>query len=227
MAELCGTHTERIIQWYSDEGGTQPLGGPVYIFGYNDDFAWTTSTSSVDQVTAKVVEPTLIGSGLTLVGTRYPQECGGNSLYIELAVIGGAAGENNVVYLPYSYFGITYQQAQGWKLAAPMIRHYDESRSSFTVIQGEYTEYGVKFVTPSFSPFTITCEPLRGDMNGDGRVTGSDMQCLYEYLTTGSNTSPLSGKLLKNGLDVNRDGSIDVYDLQRLYEYVSSLRQTW
>lgn len=86
-------YTERIIQWYSDEGGTQTLGRPVYIFGYNDDFAWTTSTSSVDRVTTEVDAPTLIGSGLTLVGTRYPQECGDNSLYIELAVIGGTAGK--------------------------------------------------------------------------------------------------------------------------------------
>ena len=218
----------RVVQWYSDAAGTQPMGEPVYVFGYNDSFAYSTTTKSVEEeeLDDPVSAPTLIGSGLTLVGTRYPQECGGNSLYIELAVI-GAAGENNVVYLPYSYFGITYQQAREWKLAAPMIRHYDESRSSSTVIRGEYTEYGVKFETPSFSPFTITCEPLQGDINGDGKVTSSDMQCLYEFLTTGSSTSPLSGKLLKIGMDVNRDGSIDVYDLQRLYEYVSGLRQAW
>ncbi len=220
-------YTERIIQWYSDEGGTQTLGRPVYIFGYNDDFAWTTSTSSVDRVTTEVDAPTLIGSGLTLVGTRYPQECGDNSLYIELAVIGGTAGKNNEVYLPYSYFGITYRQAQEWKLAAPMIRHYDESSSSSTVIRGEYTEYGVKFVTPSFSPFTITCDPLRGDINGDGIVNGSDMQCLYEYLTTGSSTSPLSGKLLEVGLNVNKADGIDVYDLQRLYEFINGINPNW
>lgn len=220
-------YTERIIQWYSDEGGTQTLGGPVYIFGYNDDFAWTTSASSVDQVTAEVVEPTLIGSGLTLVGTRYPQECGGNSLYIELVVIGGAAGENNEVYLPYSYFGITYQQAREWKLAAPMIRHYDESRSSSTVIRGEYTEYGIKFVTPSFSPFTITWGAKKYDINGNGEIDATDMAGLYTYLTTGNSEGKLKNDTLKAVLDVNEDGSIDVYDLQRLYEFINGINPNW
>ena len=221
-------YTERIIQWYSDEAGTQSLGRPVYIFGYNDDFAWTTSTSSVDRVTTEVDAPTLIGSGLTLVGTRYPQECGGNSLYIELAVTDGVAGENNVVYLPYSYFGgLTYEEAVSKNMAAPMIRHYDESRSSSTVIRGEYTKYGVKFVTPSFSPFTITWGAKKYDVNGNGRIDISDMAGLYTYLTTGNSEGELKNDTLKAVLDVNEDGSIDVYDLQRLYEFINGINSNW
>lgn len=221
-------YTERIIQWYSDEAGTQSLGRPVYIFGYNDDFAWTTSTSSVDRVTTEVDAPTLIGSGLTLVGTRYPQECGGNSLYIELAVTGGVAGENNVVYLPYSYFGgLTYEKAKDGNMAAPMIRHYDESRSSSTVIRGEYTKYGIKFVTPSFSPFTITWGAEKYDINGNGKIDISDMAGLYTYLTTGNSEGELKNDTLKAVLDVNEDGSIDVYDLQRLYEFINRINPNW
>lgn len=100
-------------------------------------------------------------------------------------------------------------------------------KSEIHIMFPDALEYGVKFVTPSFSPFTITCEPLQGDINGDGMVNGSDMQCLYEYLTTGSSTSPLSGKLLEAGLNVNKAGSIDVYDLQRLYEFINGINPNW
>lgn len=224
----------RVVQWYSDTAGTQPMGNPVYVFGYNDSFVYDIRTDSVEKVDYEVTAPTLEwGTGLTLISTNYPQECSGNTLYIELRVSEEQDESfEGYIYLPYSYFGIS-----GWdeiskvkeNLPAPEIYHYlDANCDKYDgPLKGEYTEFGVKFKVTFFSPFTITCEPLRGDINGDGRVNGSDMQCLYEYLTTGSSTSPLSGKLLEAGLNVNKADGIDVYDLQRLYEFINGINSNW
>ena len=173
--------------------------------------------------------PTLIGqTGLTLVSTRYPQESSGNTLYIELSA-SGDVGDSNVVYLPYSYFdGLSYELAVERKLPDPVIHHYNEACSEYTDIRGKYTEYGIKFTTPSFSPFTVTCAPLRGDVNGDGKEPDiTDVACLYEQLLTGGGDTKWEGKMLDAALDVNGDGQADVYDLQRLYEYVSGIDSKW
>lgn len=222
-------YTVRVIQWYSDEAGTETMGAPVYVFGYNDGFVWSTTTESVSQVTGAVTAPVLEGqTGLTLTGVRYPQESSGNTLYIELSA-SGEVGDSNVVYLPYSYFdGLSYELAVERNLPDPVIHHYNEARSEYTDIRGEYTEYGIKFTTPSFSPFTVTCAPLRGDVNGDGKEPDiTDVACLYEQLLTGGGDTKWEGKMLDAALDVNGDGQADVYDLQRLYEYVSGIDSKW
>ena len=222
-------YTVRVIQWYSDEAGTETMGDPVYVFGYNDGFVWSTTTESVSQVTGAVTAPVLEGkTGLTLTGVRYPQESSGNTLYIELSASGGV-GDSNVVYLPYSYFDeLSYELAVERNLPDPVIHHYNEARSEYTNIQGKYTEYGIKFETPSFSPFTVTCAPLRGDVNGDGKEPDiTDVACLYEQLLTGGGDTKWEGKMLDAALDVNGDGQADVYDLQRLYEYVSGIDSKW
>ena len=219
----------RVIQWYSDAEGTEALGEPVYVFGYNDSFAYDIRTESSETINEAVTAPTLIGqTGLTLVSTRYPQESSGNTLYIELSA-SGDVGDSNVVYLPYSYFdGLSYDLAVERKLPDPVIHHYNEACSEYTDIQGKYTEYGIKFTTPSFSPFTVTCAPLRGDVNGDGKEPDiTDVACLYEQLLTGGGDTKWEGKMLDAALDVNGDGQADVYDLQRLYEYVSGIDSKW
>ena len=219
----------RVIQWYSDAEGTEALGEPVYVFGYNDSFAYDIRTESSETINEAVTAPTLIGqTGLTLVSTRYPQESSGNTLYIELSASGDVR-DSNVVYLPYSYFdGLSYDLAVERNLPDPVIHHYNEACSEYTDIQGKYTEYGIKFTTPSFSPFTVTCAPLRGDVNGDGKEPDiTDVACLYEQLLTGGGDTKWEGKMLDAALDVNGDGQADVYDLQRLYEYVSGIDSKW
>ena len=101
----------RVVQWYSDTAGTQPMGDPVYVFGYNDSFVYDIRTDSVKKVDYEVTAPTLEwGTGLTLISTNYPQECGGNTLYIELRVSEEQDESfEGYIYLPYSYFGIS-----GW-----------------------------------------------------------------------------------------------------------------
>ena len=60
---------------------------------------------------------------------------------------------------------------------------------------------------------------LLGDVNGDGRVTITDVELIYEYLT---GQFPFEAGH-KKAADVNRDGAVDVYDLQRLYEAVTGI----
>ena len=69
----------------------------------------------------------------------------------------------------------------------------------------------------------------RGDVNGavssmGYTVDASDMQCLYEMLTSGTYSGNIEDETYrKAAADINGDGSVDVYDLQRLYETVSGI----
>ena len=65
----------------------------------------------------------------------------------------------------------------------------------------------------------------QGDINGNATaqsdIDASDMQCLYELLTTGQCQSQIKNREdLELVADVNNDGSVDVYDLQWLYETI-------
>ncbi|MBR6590503.1 MAG: hypothetical protein IKK67_08605 [Bacteroidaceae bacterium] len=151
-------YTERIVEWYSDEAGTQSL-GITYLYGNNDDFAWSTDSQSVEEVTEPVEKPTIESTvSMTLTGIRYPQLGNENKLYIELKA-SELITDGYVVYIPYSYCnGMTWEIASQLKKTgkSPMIHHYTDNHGSYSVIKGEYTEFGIRFETPSFSPFVIS-----------------------------------------------------------------------
>lgn len=69
----------------------------------------------------------------------------------------------------------------------------------------------------------------RGDINGavssmGYAVDASDMQCLYEMLTSETYNGSIEDEVYRNAVaDVNSDGAVDVYDLQLLYETVSGI----
>lgn len=69
----------------------------------------------------------------------------------------------------------------------------------------------------------------RGDANGavssmGYAVDASDMQCLYEMLTSETYSGNIEDEVYRKAVaDVNSDGAVDVYDLQRLYEAVSGI----
>lgn len=91
--------------------------------------------------------------------------------------------------------------------------------------------YGKQEVTLSSGGKTVTFEaPVirQGDINGNATAQGdidvSDVQCLYELLTTGQCQSQIKNtEDLKLVADVNNDDQVDVYDLQLLYESVSGI----
>lgn len=57
-----------------------------------------------------------------------------------------------------------------------------------------------------------------GDVNGSGNVDMTDMQCLYELLSTGRYSGSLSDEAGRRAADINGDGRVDILDYQRLYD---------
>lgn len=65
-----------------------------------------------------------------------------------------------------------------------------------------------------------------GDLNGNASMDITDLQCLYDYLTTDNVKDGLlvnDPGYFKTVADVNDDSLVDVYDLQLLYEAVNGL----
>ena len=114
-----------------------------------------------------------------------------------------------------------------------------EGSFSFTDVEpGSYTMtlYHEGFVSHSYdltvdgNLLNLTAQIVqRGNVNGattyGKAIDASDVQCLYEILTTGKyDSSCITDKdYLNDVADVNMDGSVDVYDLQLLYETVSGI----
>ena len=57
-----------------------------------------------------------------------------------------------------------------------------------------------------------------GDVNGSGNADMTDMQCLYELLSTGQYSGSLSDEAGRRAADINGDGRVDILDYQRLYD---------
>lgn len=155
-----------VIQWLADDGET--VLGYTYVYGRNGDFVTSVETQTLEKVDEEIRKPTLEWNGDTDPGftcDRNPQTGGnGSKVFFQFSVKhaeGIDAQRKAVIYLPYDYFGIT--AAEGMRRAArgekPVIYHYlDESSANDPeIIYGEYTPYGVKFETGSFSPFVVDC----------------------------------------------------------------------
>ena len=57
-----------------------------------------------------------------------------------------------------------------------------------------------------------------GDVNGSGDVDMTDMQCLYELLSTDKYSGSLTDEAGRRAADINGDGTVDILDYQRLYD---------
>lgn len=169
--------------------------GYTFAYGRNDPFVTATRTAVTDEGPepgVKYGEPFAVADGSGMLRCdRYPQEGGnGQKWYFRLCVSGGALPEGKVytVYLPYSYLGIRDADAQ--KLIASgqkaRVEHYaDGDNMPPTIIEGTYTEWGIRFETSSFSPFVISTATA-GTSSGGDTGTGSNTG-------TGSSASPSTG----------------------------------
>ena len=95
-------------------------------------------------------------------------------------------------------------------------------------VEGYGAQTPVTFRSGNVSTTVTTNVVRQGNVNGSGTAQGdidaSDVQCLYELLTTGQCQSQIKNTdALKLVADINNDGAVDVYDLQRLYEAVSGI----
>ena len=57
-----------------------------------------------------------------------------------------------------------------------------------------------------------------GDVNGSGNADMTDMQCLYELLSTDKYSGSLADEAGRKAADINGDGLVDILDYQRLYD---------
>ena len=151
----------KIVQWLRKDGnGIYTVLGYSYVWGRNDAFINRIQTPSVAAGSEAAGKgPFVIGEDMQLRCDRYPQYGGdGKIQYFQFRAYGGHEG-SYTVYIPYEYFGMS--QAEGLALRdrgqRPRINHYYEDHTLRETITGEYTEYGVKFTTGSFSPFVVDC----------------------------------------------------------------------
>lgn len=149
----------KIVQWLKQEAdGKYTVLGYSYVWGRNDAFISKVRTPGVAEgEIATSDKPFVIGQGMELCCDRYPQIGGSGEIqYFQFRATGEHSG-SYTVYIPYSYFGLTWEQAKT-RTQKPVIKHYYEDHTWREDIQGEYTEYGVKFTTNSFSPFVVDTE---------------------------------------------------------------------
>lgn len=142
----------KVVQWYNDAGEVIATN---YVYVKNSPFVQSVTTTA--KVAADETEqyPYIIGgNGERFTCERYPQENAGEKQYFKFTATGQHTG-SYTVYIPYSYFGLTWEQAKT-RTQKPVIKHYYEDHTWHEDIQGEYTEYGVKFTTTSFSPFVVS-----------------------------------------------------------------------
>ena len=79
----------------------------------------------------------------------------------------------------------------------------------------------------STADYVPTVQKGSGNLNNDGDVDITDMQLLYQYLTTDTvphDQTTLSLDAFLQNANVNGDDDVDVYDLQTLYEIVNKIR---
>ena len=149
-------------EWLKEkDDGTYEVLGYTYVCGRNDSFVQTTITNA-ESSAKESDKPYIIGNeGEKFKCDRYPQRGEGkDKQYFQFTLIGGHGRENEkyVVYIPYSYFGMTTADGAARKARGehPTIKHYYNNHEFREDIQGEYTEYGIKFEVRSFSPFVIS-----------------------------------------------------------------------
>lgn len=142
----------KVVQWYNDAGEVIATN---YVYVKNSPFVQSVTTTAKVAADKTEQNPYIIGGdGERFTCERYPQENAGEKQYFKFTATGQHTG-SYTVYIPYSYFGLTWEQAKT-RTQKPVIKHYYEDHTWREDIQGEYTEYGVKFTTTSFSPFVVS-----------------------------------------------------------------------
>lgn len=155
-------YRHRLVQWLQENAdGTYEVLGYTYVCGRNDSFVQTTITDA-ESSAKESDKPYIIGEeGEKFKCDRYPQQGEGkDKQYFQFSLIGGKGRENGkyVVYIPYSYFGMTAADGAARKARGehPTIKHYYNNHEFREEFEGEYTEYGIKFEVSDFSPFVIS-----------------------------------------------------------------------
>lgn len=178
---VCYTFTQayrfQIVQWLQAQSdGTFKLLGYSYVGGKSDSFVSKTVVQSVNKPEdAEDDTPFVVGDDMEFVCDRYPQQTeNGYMQYFQFHVRGEGMNvqDSYTVYIPYSYFGMTKNQSLALRDRGetPKIYHYYDDHELRETINGEYTEYGVRFEVSDFSPFVVDCSAASnsGSTGGGG-----------------------------------------------------------
>lgn len=174
---VCYTFTQayrfQIVQWLQVQpDGTFELLGYSYVGGKSDSFVSKTEVQSVAKPElADPNNPFVVGTGMEFVCDRYPQQTeNGYMQYFQFHVRGEGMNQYSKfsVYLPYSYFGLTKEQGLALRDRGekPVIYHYYDDHELRETIDGQYTEYGVRFEVSDFSPFVVDCSVASNSGSG-------------------------------------------------------------
>lgn len=184
----------RIVEWLDKDEHTI---GYTYVYGKNGSFVQTVTTPAVAKVTEEITDVTIEGDkDLSLTCNRYPQEGNEKTVYMRLTVNDESKlAESNVIYVPYSYFeGLNWEIAKTL-VGKPTIRHYvNGDQAEPEVLEGEYTKYGIRFTTGSFSPFTVTWKE-NGSSGNRYYYTGSGSS--DSTITSGADQTKQAGDIVK------------------------------
>lgn len=180
---------QHVIYWYKDEAAAESdPENPMkieYVVNTADTICVTTRTEivesedaikdkPVDKVTC--VSPNHHGKDWHLVIRRHPQR-GDNACHWEL-YLENECGDyepldgETVFYMPYPN-GHSYDHEHGCARdkdgneAAYEIYHYNASYDSCDEVTAQPTEYGIRFVTKSLSPFVLDWGGYEGDLTPD------------------------------------------------------------
>ena len=188
-----------IVQWLDAD---KEVIGYSYVYGRNGDLSMSVRTDIKSELEdgEKVDVPTLVTDKENLQFTcdKNPQTGSedGRKLFLQFDV-SGEYGDNATIYLPYSMFGdLTWEEAQ--YLPAPTVTHYLDSMCTISEeIRGEYTPYGVKFTTKSFSPFVIDCSVQNEDNGGGNRYYYTGSGSSDSTITSGADQTKQAGDIVK------------------------------
>lgn len=154
---ITGVHCT-VIEWKMGDESTKT----EYIYFNAAPYVRNITQESVAAILAPVEAPTAVSEDSFTLNCRiFPQDNDG-ACYFRLSIWKEGSqvttfdgGTTYTVYVPYEYIDYTWEQAQQ-TTARPEIGHYDDLHNLKETIVGEYTPYGVKFETRSFSPFTVS-----------------------------------------------------------------------
>ena len=189
-----------IVQWLN---ANKEIIGYSYVYGRNGDLSMSVRTDIKSELEdgEKVDVPTLVTDKENLQFTcdKNPQTGSedGRKLFLQFDV-SGEYGDDATIYLPYSMFGdLTWEEAQ--YLPAPTVTHYLDSMCTISEeIRGEYTPYGVKFTTRSFSPFVIDCSATGDDDTTPPRYYySSGSGSSDSTITSGADQTKQAGDIVK------------------------------
>ena len=217
-----------LIQFYDDQGELIEVGeGENKKLGYYysievEPFHYAVSSSVVDDISKAdkengiVKKPTLVlpelgNNAFTFIAQLFPQQINSSDenpnikYYLRLTTdVPVAMLKDGVeVYIPYNMIDpdLTYQKALDDKNFK--VKHLYDDDSHKETLSGEPTEYGMKFVVDSFSPFVIEVEEEEQNGNNTSGNTATSGKSGVSVTYNGGNSFSTSKSAVPTSVEID------------------------